>query len=81
MMFLSQCYFTSFGKFQRRKHRPGRILMQGHLESNQVPLLMIIALSVQNNKPHGDVQALLQPARLAVLFAENTQSKIQEDIG
>lgn len=55
--------------------------MQGHLESNQVPLLMIIALSVQNNKPHGDVQALLQPARLAVLFAENTQSKIQEDIG
>lgn len=71
MMFLIGCYFTSLGEFQRKQHSPCKVLMQGHLENNRLSLLTIIVVSVQNNKLHGSMLALLYPAHLTGLFAEN----------
>lgn len=72
MMFLSECYFTSLGEFQRKQHSPCKVLMHGRLKRNRLSLLTIIVISIQNNKLHHNVLALLYPAHLTVLFAEHT---------
>lgn len=72
MMFHTECYLISLGEFQRKKHRPCKVLVPGHLKSNRLSLLTIIVISVQNNKLHHRVPAFLYPAHLTVRFAERT---------